>query len=79
MSDDTVLVKRGPNGEVYHRNTGDDTPPCTVVGYDDADGWREWSEEKADAWKTPCQNPECYGDGESIGQKTGDTKPVGLY
>jgi len=73
---ETVLVRRGRHGDVYHKDSGDGTPPCTVNSGDDPDNWNEWGIEKAEAWKEPCQNPDCYGDGELIGQKTGDTWPV---
>jgi len=73
---DPVLVKRGSNGATYHRPNGDGKPSCIVNDGDNHDMWQEWDIDKAQAWNDSCQNPRCFGDGDDIGQKTGDVWPV---
>jgi len=55
-----VLVKKGPNGKVYDKQNDDGLPKCGVNYGTDPDEWREWDEEKAAVWKTPCQNADCF-------------------
>jgi len=57
-----VLVKRGPNGNVFHKPTDEGLPQCGVNYNSDPDEWEEWDREMAEAWKTPCQNAECYAE-----------------
>jgi len=61
MTDD-VLVKRGPNGNVYHKQTDEGLPCCGVNFNTEPDEWEEWDIEMAEAWKSPCQNKECYAE-----------------
>lgn len=70
-----VLVKKGRNASVYHKDSGG-SPPCTVDS-DNPDEWSEWTVEKAKVWKSACQNPRCFGDDHAAkSAKEGDTWPV---
>jgi hypothetical protein len=73
MQPDQVLVS-SHRARSFHRPGPDgDAPACkaeAAVGE-----WTVWPRERAEAWREPCQNDACFGDGGDPASH-GDTWPV---
>jgi hypothetical protein len=59
-----VVVIAGASKNRYHRDDGNGDPCCPVLERSDRDEPTRslWEIEKAEAWREPCQYPDCFGE-----------------